>query len=285
MRRFGMRLGASRFVAGETLDTAVAAARALNARGLAASLTLLGEYVSDRQQVERLVVEHETIMRRLAAEHLDANIGFKLTNVGLSIGEDLALANADRLSRLGQELSMRIRVDMEESFTVDATLRIYRALLSRGHREVEVALQSYLRRTEADLRALLPLHPTVRLVKGAYLEAPAVAYPDKRDVDAAYARLLEVALGHDAYVCVATHDDRLIQRALAIARERGLGRESFEFQMLYGIRPRRQGELLGAGHRVLISVPFGPEWYPYLMRRLAERPANLLFFLSNLFRR
>ena len=283
MRRFGMRLGASRFVAGETIDTAIVAARKLNDRGLTASLTLLGEYVSDRTQVERLVVEHESIMRRLASERLDANIGFKLTNLGLSIDEDLALANADRLSRLGDALSMRVRIDMEESFTVDATLRVYRALLARGHRDVELALQSYLRRSEADLRELVPLKAKVRLVKGAYLESPAVAYPEKRDVDASYARLLEIALGA-TYVCVATHDDRLIERALVLARERQLTRDRFEFQMLYGIRQQRQVELAQAGHRVLISVPFGPEWYPYLMRRLAERPANLLFFLSNFFR-
>ena len=285
MRRFGMRLGASRFVAGETVDTAIAAARRLNERGLTASLTLLGEYIADRAQVERVVAEHETIMRRLAAERLDANVGFKLTSVGLSIDESLALANAERLARLGGTLSMRIRVDMEESFTVDATLRVYRALLERGYRDVELALQSYLRRTESDLRGLMSIGPKVRLVKGAYLEAPEVAYPDKRDVDAAYARLLELALGRETYVCVATHDDRLIERALALARERGLDRDDYEFQMLYGIRPARQVELVRAGHRVLISVPFGPEWYPYLMRRLAERPANLLFFLANFFRR
>jgi proline dehydrogenase len=285
MRRFGMRLGASRFVAGETIDTAIDAVRRLNQRGLAASLTLLGEYVSDRARVEAVVSEQEAIMRRLAAEQLDANIGFKLTNVGLSIDEALALTNADRLASLGDALAMRIRIDMEESFTVDATLRIYRALLSRGHRDVEVALQSYLRRTEADLRDLLPLSPTIRLVKGAYLESASVAYPDKRDVDASYARLLERSLGQGAYVCVATHDDRLIERALALTRERAVGRDRYEFQMLYGIRTARQVELAKAGHRVLISVPYGPEWYPYLMRRLAERPANVLFFLSNFFRR
>lgn len=280
-----MRLGASRFVAGETLDTAVAAIRRLNEKGLAASATLLGEYVSDESQVEQVVAEHEAIMRRLARERLDANIGFKLTNVGLSIGEALALKNADRLARLGEELSMRLRIDMEESFTVDPTLRIYRALLLGGRQDIEIALQSYLRRTEADLRALLPLHPKVRLVKGAYLEPPEVAFPDKQDVDTAYLRLLELSLGPKAYVCVATHDDRMIERALALARERAVPLTGFEFQMLYGIRSSRQVELARAGHRVLISVPFGPEWYPYLMRRLAERPANLLFFIANYFRR
>jgi proline dehydrogenase len=285
MRRFGMRLGASRFVAGETIDTAVAAMRRLNERGLAASATLLGEYVSDARQVERLVAEHEAIMRRIAAERLDANIGVKLTNVGLSISEDLALRNADRLARVGSELSMRLRIDMEESFTVDATLRVYRQLLARGHRDVELALQSYLRRTEADLRELLPLRPMVRLVKGAYLENPAAAFPEKRDVDAAYARLLDLALGSEAYVCVATHDERLIARALDLARSRALTRDRYEFQMLYGIRSNRQVELARSGHRLLVSVPFGPDWYPYLMRRLAERPANLLFLLSNLIRR
>ncbi len=279
-----MRLGAARFVAGETLDECVHAARALNAKGLAASATLLGEHVTDAALAERFVAENEVIMDRLAVERLDANVGVKLTSIGLRIDAAVARAHAERLAAHAARHATRLRVDMEEAFTVDATLRIYRGLQQRGF-DVEVALQSYLFRTEADLRALIPLRPKVRLVKGAYLESADVAYPRKADVDSAYARLLEQAMGSDAYVCVATHDDRLIERAIQLAHERGIGNDRFEFQMLYGIRERRQVELAQAGYRVLVSVPFGPEWYPYLMRRLAERPANLAFFVANFLRR
>ena len=285
MRRFGMRLGAARFVAGESLERCVSAARGLNEKGLWASATLLGEHVTDARQAARVVEDNEAIMRRLADERLSANVGIKLSSVALAIDEVLAIEYADRLARRAADLGMDLRIDMEESTTVDATLRAYRALRVRGRDNLEIALQAYLRRTQRDLRSLIPLHPHVRLVKGAYLEPEDVAYPDKRDVDASYARLLDLAIGSEAYVAVATHDDRLIDRAIQLADGRGVGKDRFEFQMLYGIRERRQVELAGRGFRVLISVPFGPDWYPYLMRRLAERPANLLFFLANFFRR
>ncbi len=284
MRRYGMRLGAARFVAGESLDECVRALRRLNEKGLWASATLLGEYVTDAAQAARVALENEAIMARLAEERLRANVGLKLTNVGLAIDHSMALANAERLARRAAELAMIVRIDMEESSTVDATLRVYRTLRERGH-DPEIALQSYLYRTEADLRSLLPLRPRVRLVKGAYLEPADVAYPRKSDVDASYARLLDLAMGSEAYVAVATHDDRLIERAIHLSQVRGIGTDRFEFQLLYGIREQRQVELARRGYTVLVSVPFGPEWYPYLMRRLAERPANVLFFLANVFRR
>lgn len=285
MARYAMRLGAGRFVAGETLDEAVAATRRLNDERLAASLTLLGEHVTERAEATRVVEQNEAIMDRLAALGLDANVGVKLTSIGLRINEGFALENADRLASHADGQVQRLRVDMEESFTVDATLRVFRGLVERGHPDLEIALQSYLRRTEADARALLPLRPKIRIVKGAYLEAATVAFPDKKDVDASYARLLDLLLGSEAHVCVATHDDRLIERAIALVEQRRVPRDRFEFQLLYGIRRERQLDLVRRGYRVLISVPFGPEWYPYLTRRLAERPANLVFFLANFFRR
>lgn len=285
MRRFGMRLGAARFVAGESLEACVPVLRRLNGLGLYASATLLGEHVADRLQAARFVEANEDILERLAQERLEANVGIKLSSVGLSIDEALARANAGRLAARSAALDRVLRLDMEESFTVDATLRVYRALREDGHDGLELALQSYLRRSEADLRALLPLAPRIRLVKGAYLEPAEVAYPEKRDVDASFARLMDLAFGSEAYLCVATHDDRLIERAIALADERRVPKDRFEFQLLYGIREQRQVDLARRGYRVLVSVPFGPEWYPYLMRRLAERPANLLFFLGNLLRR
>lgn len=285
MRRFGMRLGAGRFVAGQTLDECVLHLRRLNEKGLDASATLLGEDVSEAEQATRVARAYEAIMGRLAAERLRANVGLKLTNVGLAIDEGLAMENADRLAVRAAEHGMVLRVDMEESRTVDATLRTYRALRARGRENLEIALQAYLYRTEQDLRALVPLRPIVRLVKGAYLEPADVAYPQKEQVDASYVRLLELALGNEAYVAAATHDERLIERTIRLAQERRVGTDRFEFQLLYGIREQLQLDLARRGYRVLVSVPYGPEWYPYLMRRLAERPANLLFFLANVFRR
>ena len=173
---------------------------------------------------------------------------------------------------------------MEQSSLVDATLRIYRRLRESGRDSVGCVLQSYLHRAPADLEALLPGAPNLRLVKGAYLEPPEIAYPRKQDVDAAYVRLLERALLGGAYLAVATHDERLIAHTIRFTEQHGIGRDRFEFQMLYGVRPQLQLDLAGRGYNVLVATPYGPEWYPYLMRRLAERPANVLFVLRNLAR-
>jgi proline dehydrogenase len=183
------------------------------------------------------------------------------------------------------ELGNFIRIDMEESAYVDATLRTYRRLREAGHDNVGTVLQAYLFRSESDLGSLLPLAPNLRIVKGAYLEPVDIAYPDKKDVDAAYARLVEASLEGEGFTAVATHDERMIDHTIAFARQRGIPSERFQFQMLYGVRPRLQLDLVRRGYDVLVATPFGPEWYRYLMRRLAERPANLLFFLKNLVRR
>ena len=174
---------------------------------------------------------------------------------------------------------------MDEARWTDATLRIYRRLREAGHANVGTVLQAYLYRTPADVEALLDLEPRLRLVKGAYLEPASVAYAAKRDVDAAYAQLLEMMLGRCAHVAVATHDERMIERAIALARERQLSPDQYQLQLLYGVRPQLQLDLVRREHPVLVATPFGPEWYPYLMRRLAERPANLLFVARNVVRR
>ncbi len=174
---------------------------------------------------------------------------------------------------------------MEQSEFVEPTLRIYERLRAAGLDNVGTVLQSYLYRTPEDLERLLPLEPNLRIVKGAYLEPAAIAHPDKRDVDEAYARLVERGLREGAYIAVATHDEQLISRTRAFAEQEGIGRDRFEFQMLYGVRPALQRSLAADGHKVLVATPYGPDWYPYLMRRLAERPANLFFFLRSLVRR
>jgi proline dehydrogenase len=280
VRRHGMRLGAARFVAGETLDECVAVLRRLNEQGLYANTTLLGEGVLEPGATERVVTAYEQVIDRIAAEELRANVALKLTHLGLEIGEELAYANIARLLRRGSF----IRIDMEQSQFVDATLRIYRRLRAEGFDNVGTVLQAYLYRTPADLESLLPLAPNLRLVKGAYLEPADVAYPHKADVDAAYARLAETMLAGSGHVALATHDEALIDHAIRYADEQGVPRERFEFQMLYGVRPQLQLDLARRGYKVLVATPYGPEWYPYLMRRLGERPANLLFFVKNTLR-
>ncbi len=285
VQKHGMRLGAARFVAGETLDECVLVLRSLNGRGLAANTTLLGEGVRDEDEARAVVGRYETVISRLVDEGLRANVALKLTHLGLELGEELAHANVRRLVEHARGLGSFVRIDMEQSVFVDATLRIYRRLREDGLDNVGTVLQAYLYRSEEDLAGLLPLRPNLRLVKGAYLEPPEIAYPKKTDVDASYVRLLETSLAGDGFTAIATHDERLIEHAIRFADAHAIGRERFQFQMLYGVRPRLQQDLAARGYEVLVATPFGPEWYPYLMRRLGERPANALFFLKNLVRR
>jgi proline dehydrogenase len=278
--RYGMRLGAARFVAGETLDECLVVLRRLNVQGLHANTTLLGEGVLESAQTERVVAAYDEVIDRIAAEGIRANVALKLTHLGLEIEEDLAYRNLRTLLEKGSF----IRIDMEQSQFVEATLRVYRRLREDGFDNVGTVLQAYLYRTPDDLESLLPLAPNLRLVKGAYLEPEAIAYPRKADVDAAYGRLLEQMLAGGAYTAVATQDEALIEQAIRFADANGIGRDRFELQMLYGVRPQLQLDLVRRGFKVLVATPYGPEWYPYLMRRLGERPANLFFLLKNTIR-
>jgi proline dehydrogenase len=282
VRRHGMRFGAARFVAGETIDDAVPVLRGLNEKGLKANTTLLGEGVRDAAEAEAVAATYEQVLDRLAAERLDVNLAVKLTHLGLEVDEELAHRNLERLVVRAASHANFVRIDMEQSAFVDATLRIFRALRESGHENVGTVLQSYLYRAPDDLESLLDLRPNLRFVKGAYLEPESVAYPQKSDVDAAYARLVETSLERGGYTAVATHDERLIEHATRYAEEHGVGRDRFELQMLYGVRPQLQLDLVRHGFTVRVATPYGPEWYPYLMRRLGERPANLLFFVRNL---
>jgi proline dehydrogenase len=275
--KYGMRLGAARFVAGETLDEALVTLRRLNEQGLRTNTTLLGENVKDRAEAESVVRTYEEVLRRIAAENLRTNVALKLTHLGVTIDEELGYANVARLVAEAARLGNFIRIDMEDSPLIDVTLRIYRRLREAGHDNVGTVLQSYLYRSEQDLDSLLPLKPNLRIVKGAYNESETVAYPKKADVDAAYRRLVERSIAEGGFTAVATHDEKLIDHALALDP----GPERMELQMLYGVRTQLQLDLVARGQRVLCAAPYGPDWFPYLMRRLAERPANLLFFLKN----
>ena len=278
MSRYGMRLGASRFVAGETLEACLDTLAALNTKGLYANTTLLGEDVRTRDETLDVVAAYREVLEGIAARELRANVALKLTHLGLLIDEELAFENVRAVVAHAASLGNSVRIDMEQSAVVDATLRIYRRLREGGHDDVGCVLQAYLYRTPGDLDELLPLAPNLRLVKGAYLEPEAIAYPRKADVDEAYRDLLERALAGGAYVAVATHDEALIEHTIGL----GYPKDRFEFQMLYGVRPQLQLDLVVRGFKVLVATPFGPQWYPYLMRRLAERPANVLFLARNL---
>jgi proline dehydrogenase len=284
VQRYGFKLGAARFVAGESLDAAVPVLRRLNEQGLLTNTTLLGEGVRDEAETREVVGAYRGLLDRIRAEGLRTNVALKLTHLGLSIDEELARRNVAELVGYAASVGNFVRIDMEESRHVDATLRIYRALRESGHENVGTVLQSYLFRSEQDLAELLPLAPNLRLVKGAYLEPPELAYPRKSDADAAYVRLLEASLGGDGFTAAATHDETLIEHAISFAAEHRIPRERFQFQMLYGVRSRLQLDLVRRGYDVLVATPYGPEWYRYLMRRLAERPANVLFLLRNLVR-
>jgi proline dehydrogenase len=285
VNRFGMKLGAARFVAGQTLDEAVPVLRGLNDKGLATNTTILGEDVLTEAEANAVADQYIEVLERIAAENLRTNVALKLTHLGLDVGEEIAYANLRRVVTRARELDNFVRIDMEYSAIVDVTLRIYTRLREDGLANVGTVLQSYLFRTPDDLAGLVPLEPNLRLVKGAYLEPAAIAFQKKAEVDHAYVKLMETMLREIEHTAIATHDDKLIEHAIAFAEREGIPRERFEFQMLYGIRGQLQEELVARGYKVLVATPHGPDWFPYLMRRLAERPANLTFFLRSLFGR
>src|SRR5688500_8091605 len=249
VRRYGMRLGASRFVAGETFAEAIPVLRSLNQSGLRTNTTLLGEGVKDSRTTRAVVDEYKADLDRIATEGLQTNIALKLTHLGLDLDPELAYGNvADVVAHAAMHGNF-IRIDMEESARVDDTLRVYRRLRADGHDNVGTVLQSYLYRTPADLESLLPQSPNLRLVKGAYLEPASIAYPRKADVDRAYVELAERMLVASAFTAIATHDERIIDHMIEFTQRNGIGTDRFEFQMLYGVRPQYQIELARAGHR------------------------------------
>jgi len=272
----------SRFVAGETLVAAVAAVRELNAHGISASLDVLGESVTAVEEARSSAAQVVETQERIAAEKLDCNVSVKLTQMGLDLDPALCLENMGRILERGRALGMFVRIDMESSAHTQRTLELFERELLPAHGErVGIVLQSYLRRTAGDVERLIGARARVRLCKGAYDEPAAVAFPAKADVDRNYAELMERLLERGNHPAIATHDPALIARARSFVAARGIGPDRFEFQMLYGVRRDLQEELRRAGFRVRVYVPFGTHWYPYFMRRLAERPANVAFILGS----
>jgi proline dehydrogenase len=277
------RRAARRFVAGETLAEAVTAVRGINLAGMHASLNYLGEKTTSRAEAEGAAGHYVEMLRTITSKQLDCNLSIKLSQLGLVTDEPFAAALARRILETARANDIFVRIDMEESILVSPTLALWRRLWEEGFTNVGVVIQAYLYRSPADIEALVGTGVRIRLVKGAYLEPPSVAHPHKADVDAAYRALTEILLGRATYPAIATHDPRMIAHARAIAEREGIGKDRFEFQMIYGVRRDLQQALARDGFHVRVYVPFGEQWYPYFMRRLGERPANVFFILRSLF--
>lgn len=274
---------ASRFVAGETIDDAVGAVRALNARKISASLDLLGESVTNAAEARATADHYVTLLDRIATEGLDSNVSVKLTAMGQDISDTLCIENITRVLERARTHQTFVRLDMEGSAYTERTLQLFEEhLFPRFPEEVGIVLQSYLRRTAADVSNALDIQCRVRLCKGAYKEPATVAFPDKRDVDASYVTEMKRLMLRGKYPGVATHDEAIIAEAKRYATEQGIARDRFEFQMLYGVRRDLQDQLVREGYGMRVYVPYGTQWYPYLMRRLAERPANVAFMTGSI---
>lgn len=273
----------TRFIAGEGIDEAVAAIRDLNARGCSASFDHLNESVGSIAEIEAEVREYLDVLARIEQTGIDSNVSIKLTQFGLEIDPELAYRNVRSIVEDAARRGNFVRVDMEGSNVTQATIDVFKRLRAEfGLNDVGIVVQSYLYRTMDDVRDLLRVPARIRLCKGAYNEPPEVAYPEKEAVDNNYVRVMQVLLSSGAYHGIATHDPKMINATIDFAQREGIGKDAFEFQMLYGIRRDLQEQLAREGYRLRVYVPYGKHWYPYFMRRLAERPANIWFVLKNL---
>jgi proline dehydrogenase len=276
---------ADRFVAGESLEQALDVVAALNGKGISASLDVLGESVHSEDEARGAGREYLHLLDRIHERRLDANVSVKLTAMGLDISEDLCVTIVHEVLARARDYRTFVRLDMESSAYTDRTLHLfYDRFYPAYPQHVGIVLQSYLYRTEADVGRAIAGRARVRLCKGAYMESPTVAFPAKRDVDANYDRCMHRLMREGNYPGIATHDEALIRAAKRFATTEGIAPTRFEFQMLYGVRRDLQSALVRDGYRVRVYVPFGTQWYPYLMRRLAERPANVVFIAGNVLR-
>lgn len=280
--RTGMRLGfARRFIAGETLEEALQVAKGLNAKGLLVIMNQLGENVTERREAEAAYESYRRILRELEARKIDGCITIKPTQLGLDFAPDLCRDLTLHLAGDAAASRNTVEIDMEHSAVAEATVALFEHVRGR-HENVGLAVQSYLHRSESDLRRLERFHPRIRLVKGAYQEPPAIAFPEKRQVDESYRSLMRTLFEDGFYPAIATHDESMIELARELARERGTPAVGWEVQMLLGVRRDLQARLAREGCRVRVYVTFGTQWVPYFMRRLTERPANVAFILRSI---
>jgi proline dehydrogenase len=285
--RYGMAPGggfARRFIAGESVEEAVLAVRSLAARGLLLTLDYLGESVATAEAADAATRDYLGILDTIVQSGIERNVSVKLTQLGLDVDRATCVDNLRRILDPATEHGFFVRIDMENSPYTDVTLQIFETLWGQGYRNIGVVVQSYLMRTDADVKRINALGARIRLVKGAYREPKTVAYQNKADVDAAFVALMHVLLDEGTYPAIATHDPEMIEATKRYATEKGYAQDRFEFQMLYGIRRDLQAALAAEGYRMRVYVPFGKQWFPYFMRRLGERPANVGFVLKGLFR-
>jgi proline dehydrogenase len=275
----------TRFVAGEDIEEAIAAIREINAKGATASFDHLNESVANAAETEEEVREYLRILARIDETGIRSNVSIKLTQFGLEIDPELAYRNARQVVEDAARRGNFVRIDMESSSVTQVTIDIFKRLRAEfGLNDVGIVLQSYLRRTYDDVQDILKIPARIRICKGAYNEPPEVAFPDKKDTDENYVRIMKVLLKSGVYHGIATHDPKMIEATTRFVKQEGIAKEAFEFQMLYGVRRDIQVKLAQAGYNVRVYVPYGKHWYPYFMRRLAERPANVWFVLKNMFK-
>ncbi len=275
----------TRFVAGETIDQAVSFIREINAEGCAASFDHLNESVTSAAEAAKEVVEYLNILAKIDETGIRSNVSIKLSQFGLGLNPEIAYKNSRSVVEDAHRRGNFVRVDMEDSKVTQATMDVFKRLRDEfGLNDVGIVLQSYLRRTYEDAQELLKLPARIRICKGAYNEPPEVAFPDKKDVDENYIRVMKLLLSSGIYHGIATHDPKMIEATIDFVGREGIGKEAFEFQMLYGIRRDLQRQLARDGYNMRVYVPYGKHWYPYFMRRLAERPANIWFVMKNLFK-
>jgi proline dehydrogenase len=284
--RYGMAKPTSfarRFIAGETADEAMDAARAIQKSGMALTLDQLGESITTLGEADAATKVYLTLIEKIVAAGIDRNISVKPTQLGLDIDQAVCVQNIRRILDLAKQNDFFVRVDMENTPYIQKTLDMFNAVWAEGYRNAGVVLQSAVFRSEDDARAVSKAGIRVRLVKGAYKEPAALAHQAKADVDAAYIRIMKILMTEGVYPAIATHDPKMIEATKAFAREQGIGADKYEFQMLYGIRRDLQASLVADGYRMRVYVPFGKQWFPYFMRRLGERPANVGFVLKGIF--
>lgn len=275
----------ARFIAGESSDEAVAVIRELNTHGCSASFDHLNESVGSVAETEAEVREYLDVLAKIDESGINSNVSIKLTQFGLDIDPELAYKNARMVVQEAKRRGNFVRIDMESSAVTQVTIDIFKRLRAEfGLNDVGIVLQSYLRRTYEDAQDLLKIPARIRICKGAYNEPPEVAFPDKKDVDENYVRVMQLLLSSGVYHGIATHDPNMINETIRYAREEGIAKEAFEFQMLFGIRRNLQEQLASDGYNMRVYVPYGKHWYPYFMRRLAERPANIWFVMKNLWK-
>ncbi|REK59096.1 MAG: proline dehydrogenase [Geobacillus sp.] len=283
-KKYGLRFGASRFVAGETIEQAVEVIKQLNKKGMAVTVDYLGEFVDNEQEANDMADHCIEAIEAIHREKLDAQLSLKMTSMGLDISEELVMRNMRRILDTAKLHDVFVTIDMEDYSRCQKTLDIFKRLKTE-YDNVGTVLQAYLYRTVSDIEDLKNYHPNLRLVKGAYKEPPEVAFPDKKDVDENFKKIIKMHLLNGNYTAVATHDDAIIEYTKRLVKEYNIPNSQFEFQMLYGIRPERQEQLAREGYTMRVYVPYGTDWYGYFMRRLAERPANVAFVLKGVLRK